>query len=127
MFLTFLNSFYASSLEDDVCTFPSASIACKVWNYTNMDLDCVPPLQHKASLESLNMSHNKLTTLTEHAFMGFTGLYALDLSSSSISSLPDNVFSELHSLQMLNLSSNGIWSVANSVFSGLSKLKTLDL
>ena len=135
MFLTclILNSSSVSSLEYSNCTFPPGSVACKVWNYTNMDcawreLFCVPTLHHKASLKSLDLSHNKFKALHDNAFTGFTKLQTLDLSFNSISTLPDNAFSGLHNLLMLNISSNGIWSIEKSTFSrSLSKLKTLDL
>ena len=156
MFLSLLNSSCVTSLEESICTFPPGSIACKVWNHTNMDcawreLVCVPPLHHKTSLESLDLSHNKLETIPENVFMGFNKLQTLDLSSNmisllndnsfygldqlstldlssnSISSLPENVFRGLHNLLMLNLSSCGIESIGNNTFSELSTLKILDL
>ena len=132
MFLILLNLSCVFSLEEKICTFPPGSITCKVWNYTNMDcswreLVCIPPLYHKASMESLDLSRNRLETLPQSTFMGFTRLHTLDLSSNSISYLIDNLFSGLNNLLILNLSSNGIKSIENSAFSGLSRLKTLDL
>ena len=134
MFLTclFHNSSCASSSKDSICTYPPGSIACKVWNYTNMDcgwreLVCVPPLRHKASLKSLDLSHNKLETLTENIFLGFTKVHSLDLSSNLIPFLNDSAFYGLNQLSNLDLSSNSLLFLSDNVFNGLHNLLTLNL
>ena len=114
------------------CQFPSGSIACKIWNNTNMDcsqreLVCIPQLHHKASLELLDLSHNKLTVLPTDVFLGFDKLQTLDLSHSSLSSIQDGAFNELHNLISLDLSGNNISIINEATFAGLIKLKRLDL
>ena len=114
------------------CTFPRGSIACKIWNQTNMDcsrreLMCIPQLSHTASLKLLDLSHNMLTVLLKNAFFGFDALQILDLSSSSISSIQGGTFKGLHNLLTLDLSSNIISFIIEATFAGLSKLKHLDL
>ena len=62
------------------CAYPKGSLSCKAWNYTNMDcsyrdLGCIPPIRRKSKLELLDLSHNKLYTLTENAFDGFYNFF----------------------------------------------------
>ena len=138
------------------CVYPKGSLRCKTWNYTNMDcsyrdLDCIPPIRQSSKLELLDLSHNKLQTLTENAFVefrmlqvlnmssnlissihvsAFTGLdklHTLDLSSNYITCLSDDGFKELQTLQILNVSGNYLSTIGNRTFFGLSHLKTLDL
>ena len=151
-----LKSTHVDSTADMQCSFPPGSIACKIWNYTNMDcswreLICIPQLQNKDSLGLLDLSHNKLTVLPEDAFSGLIKLQTLNLSSNNISaingdtfiglnllktldmsynslqSLPDSAFSALNLLETLNLSSNRLYFVHDNAFSGLQTLLNLDL
>ena len=118
---------------------------------TYRDLGCIPPISQKSKLELLDLSHNKLQTLTENAFVGFfklqildvssnvissihvstfiglDNLHKLDLSSNYITSLSDNGFKDLHNLQILYVNDNYLSSIGNRTFYGLSHLKTLDL
>ena len=125
-----LSSTYAESTED-ICSFPHQSIACKRWNYTNMDcswreLVCIPQLRNNASLELLDLSNNELTVLPEDAFSGFIKLQTLDLSVNRLSYINVDTFSVLHNLLSLNLSDNTM-SFINGTFIGLGKLKSLKL
>ena len=121
------------SIEESNCSYPQGSIACKVWNHTNMDctwreLVCIPPLRHKASVKLLDLSHNKLETVNIFiSAIGLNKLKTLDLSFNVISYLPDNSFMGLSNLQNLNLSNNTLYFISNSTFTGLNRLKTLDL
>ena len=142
--------------EGTPCTFPKGSIACKIWNYTNMDcswreLVCIPPLRHKNKLKLLDLSNNKLSLLSQDSFCGLIKLTTLDISFNNISkinvdafipltllqtlnmsynslqSVPDGVFCELHNLLSLYLNDNNDFCVRNRTFTGLGKLKTLDI
>ena len=126
-----LKSDYVNSTEDSSCSFPPGSIACKAWNYTNMDcsqreLVCIPQLRNNASLESLDLSNNELSVLPADAFSGFINLQALDLSSNKISTINSDTFSALCNLLSLDLSGNKISSM-NGTFTGLVNLIALDL
>ena len=124
--------FYISCSADQgpPCNYPRWSIACKIWNHTNMDcsyrdLECVPPIRHKASLVLLDLSNNRLTYTS--GLNGLNNLHSLVLSNNLITYLPDDVFSGLHNLLSLDLNSNNLLSIKNNSFSGLSKLVSLNL
>ena len=122
----------AEPTQQPSCTFPRESIACKIWNHTNMDcsarqLSCVPRLSHIASLKLLDLSHNKLSILIKDAFCGFDTLQTLDLSSCSISSLQGGAFNGLHNLLNLDLYNNIISFINGATFAGLKRLQHLDL
>ena len=128
--LVLVSALHAGSTEETPCSFPSGSIACKIWNYTNMDcswreLVCIPPLRHTEYLELLDTSHNKLSELLENSFSDFTNLLNLDLSANNITTLNGNAFNGLSNLQTLDLSSNEI--ITDDAFISLDKLQTLDL
>ena len=123
---------YTEPTQKPLCSFPPGSIACKIWNNTNMDcswraLVCIPPLKYKASLELLDLSNNKLTVLPKDAFFGLDKLQSLDVSSNSISTLHGGAFNGLHNLLKLDLSYNNISLVDEATFAELSNLKHLDL
>ena len=114
------------------CTYPKGSLSCKIWNYTNMDcsyrdLDCIPSIQQKSKLELVDLSHNKLHTLTENVFVGFNKLQILNLSSNLISSIHVSAFAGLDQLLTLDLSSNYINSLSDDGFKELQNLKFLYL
>ena len=121
-----------AGVEGSPCSFPSGSIACKIWNYTNMDcgrreLVCIPPLRHKASLESLYLGNNKLTVLSQDSFSGLIKLKTLDLSFNNISTIYGGTFTQLNLLQTLYMAHNSIQSLSDDIFSGLHNLLTLYL
>ena len=127
-----VEAIFVNAADDVGCTFPSNSIACKVWNYTNTDcsgreLVCIPPLRHKPSLESLDLSHNELTALSAHSFCGLMKLRTLDLSYNNISAINGDTFRGLNLLQTLDMSHNSLQSLPDDVFSGFLILKNLYL
>ena len=118
--------------QDPPCTYPPGSIACKIWNYTNMDcsrreLNCIPPLRNKESVKLLDLNNNEFNVLPANAFFGFDKLETLDISSNFVSSLQNAVFNGLHNLLNLDLKCNSISVINETTFAGLSKLKHLDL
>ena len=59
------------------------------------------------NLQTLNLSHNQLSTLDHpHYFSGLGKLLELDLSHNKILNLTNNVFSELKAIKILNSSFN---------------------
>ena len=123
---------FVSSTNSTLCSFPSGSIACKVWNYTNMDCTwrefvCIPPLRHKVSLKLLDLSKNELTALPRGSFGGFFNLQTLRLTGNYISAINEDAFIGLNKLRNLDLSENDIEAVPDNVFKGLNLLQTLSL
>ena len=113
-----------------VCAYPKGSLSCKTWNYTNMDctyrdLDCIPPIRQKSKLELLDLSHNKLHTWTDVAFVGFYKLQILNMSLNLIASIHVSAFAGLDQLHTLDLSSNNIKSLSDEGFKELRNLQIL--
>ena len=77
------------------------------------------------SLEFLDLSKNKLTSLTSITFKSLTKLNYLHLASNRLKQLDVNVFSNLENLQVLILSNNELEKVPNIM--SLNKLQVLDL
>ena len=114
------------------CSYPPGSISCKAWNHTNMDcswreLDCIPQLRHRKSLELLDLSHNNLNVLPDGVFSDFIKLQTLDLSNNRISAINGSTFIGLNLLQSLDMSDTLLRSLPDGVFSGLPNLLSLDL
>ena len=119
------------------------------WNCSNQNLREVPaaPLQHiaeldlsfnrvktitqddfltYASLRSLILTHNKIKTIQERAFVPLTHLEKLDLSMNQLATLSADWFKNLFSLQHLNLLGNRYKTLGEvDLFQPLKKLKTL--
>ncbi|XP_072030109.1 uncharacterized protein [Amphiura filiformis] len=118
--------------EQGQSCYPQGSVACKMWNYTNMDcskrdLLCIPPLQHAASIQSLDLCYNELHDISDGAFSHLHELQHMDLSWNTISFLFDDVFNGLYELLTLVLNFNHISRIQAHIFSSLNKLQYLDL
>ncbi len=119
------------SEETDSC-YPKGSVACKMWNYTNMDctyrkLLCIPPLHHASIIQSLNLQNNNLSIVSDNVFHNLVELRHLDLENSFVSTLQDSAFNGLHQLVSLDLSLNSISYIQEDIFKGLTKLQDLDI
>ena len=75
-----------------------------------------------SSLKTLNLSHNQLTSLHEGLTAGFQSLQSLDLSHNTLSSLPSSLFNNKYSLSQLNLSYNRLYHFSSSCPSTLSSI-----
>ena len=73
----------------------------------------------------LRFALNKLTALPEDLFQGLP-LETIDLSSNHISKLSEKVFCDISSISYLSLQGNNLVSLT-SVFKGLTNLEVLDL
>ena len=118
--------------EETESCYPKGSVACKMWNYTNMDctyrkLVCIPPLHHADVIQSLDLSHNNLSIIPDHVFHTFSQLQHLDLCKNSVSTLQHGAFNGLHKLVTLDLSSNSIFYIKEDTFSSLGKLQDLNI
>lgn len=80
-----------------------------------------------SSLEILDLSHNNLTHLNEHAFDELVNLKHLDLSHNPIGNLEIGTFAYLTQLEILILKHTNISSIQLGTFSHQLKLISLDL
>lgn len=82
---------------------------------------------HLQSLQSLNLSHNLITTVPNGLFDNLSSLKSLDISYNHITHLQEDVFLGLKSLRRLDLSHNSIQYVDAEVFTHLEDLQSIDL
>lgn len=79
------------------------------------------------TLLTLDMSHNKLTTVHAHTFDGAINLKTLDLSYNPIGSLNTEIFSRLTNLEVVALKRTEITTIQPGTFSHQQNLISLDL
>uniref|UniRef100_A0A8C6WGQ3 Toll-like receptor 22 n=1 Tax=Neogobius melanostomus TaxID=47308 RepID=A0A8C6WGQ3_9GOBI len=80
----------------------------------------IPP-----TVESINLSNNKILKLQEGNFTDFPHLTNLDLKQNKITKIGKGTFSRLFSLKTLNLNNNNLEKLDDGVFDGLSNLTEL--
>ncbi|KAK6743990.1 hypothetical protein RB195_010971 [Necator americanus] len=78
-------------------------------------------------LRELSLNDNDITTIEDGTFGKLTSLKKLSLSGNQISTITKNMFKGLDSLEVLNLQNNQITSIDWSAFANLKQLRTLDL
>ncbi|VDL73682.1 unnamed protein product [Nippostrongylus brasiliensis] len=78
-------------------------------------------------LRELSINDNDITTIEEGTFARLASLKKLSLSGNQISAITKNMFKGLDSLEVLNLQNNQITSIDWSAFANLKQLRTLDL
>ena len=79
------------------------------------------------SLNHLDISLNRLTTLNQFCFFPLQDLTIFYLQHNLISSIADNSFYSLPHLNLLDLSHNKIEKLKRNIFNGLSNIKLLNL
>uniref|UniRef100_A0A8C6S9T1 TIR domain-containing protein n=1 Tax=Neogobius melanostomus TaxID=47308 RepID=A0A8C6S9T1_9GOBI len=80
----------------------------------------IPP-----TVESIDLSNNKILKLQEGNFIDFPYLTNLDLKQNKITKIGKGTFSRLFSLKTLNLNNNTLENLDDGVFDGLSNLTEL--
>ncbi|KAF0286989.1 Toll-like receptor 6 [Amphibalanus amphitrite] len=97
----------------------------------NNSIRVLPPglLADLPHLLTVNMSSNSLNAqwIRKDTFAGLFRLIVLDLSGNRLDSLSPDVFEDLSSLQVLDLSSNQLQTLPTGLFTSLSNLHTLTL
>ncbi|EPB70203.1 leucine Rich repeat-containing domain protein [Ancylostoma ceylanicum] len=78
-------------------------------------------------LRELSLNDNDIATIEDGTFAKLTSLKKLSLSGNQISTITKNMFKGLDSLEVLNLQNNQITSIDWSAFANLKQLRTLDL
>ena len=67
--------------------------------------------------DSLNLSHNNITTISTHAFISLSDLTSLDLKNNLINTVEEGAFAGLSSLHTLNMANNRLKSVPPDISS----------
>ena len=83
---------------------------------------------HLATITTLSIESETLTSLSVGDFDGLTGLNVLGLSSNpNLTTLPSGIFDGLTALTKINLETCGLTSLPSDVFDGLTSLEELNL
>ena len=90
--------------------------------------DCVQVEdRHLASIRTLSLFDNRLTSLPERVFSGLPNLWNISLRRNELTELPAGIFAGLARLRVLDLSYNNLTALPEGVFSGLASLRELHL
>ena len=79
------------------------------------------------SLRTIYLRNNQISKISPNAFSGFSYLYMLDLSFNSLSTIDATSFTGLTGLTELILDSNSIKTINSTTFSAIKSLQTLSL
>ena len=93
-------------------------------NLNSLD-DLMAKINSFTTMESLNISHNKILLLKENQFNGLNELNVLDLSFNEIFYFELNAFKGLNNLKDLNLSNNHFTEIEH--FMNLPNLQSINL
>ncbi|KAK1151584.1 toll-like receptor 2 [Acipenser oxyrinchus oxyrinchus] len=103
------------------CSITGYSANCK-----GLNLDQVPP-GLPASLESLDLSFNKLTAITNKDLAHLTQLRSLNLEFNNISHIEDEAFASNALLKELSVFNNSLTQVPSKLLEPLSRLRSLEM
>ncbi|KAJ8867258.1 hypothetical protein PR048_031057 [Dryococelus australis] len=78
-------------------------------------------------LVELHLYHNRISSISNHTFVGLRALTVLSLRRNFLEEFPDQLFSSLSRLEELDLGQNRISRVDPRAFTGLASLKILYL
>lgn len=93
-------------------------------NMANTGLFSMPKFSHR-SIQSLNISCNKIYELSEKDLAPLTKVVALDISHNNLKQISSMAFEPLIHLKQLNVSANPITHLTNEHIQQLYKLETL--
>lgn len=96
----------------------------------NMNINSLAPdtfADVSNTLEKLDLSYNKFTSLPPALFKGLKKLRTLNLGNNNLKSVNKLLFTGLMNLEELKLKSTQLATIDLGTFNGLSKLHTLDL
>ncbi|CAB3405041.1 unnamed protein product [Caenorhabditis bovis] len=95
-------------------------------NIANTGLFFVPKFGHR-SIQSLNISWNKIYEISEKDTAPLTKLVSLDIAHNNLKAIPPTALEILHHLKHLNISSNPITHLHNEHIQYLYQLETLHI
>ncbi|MCJ8743434.1 hypothetical protein PDJAM_G00094000 [Pangasius djambal] len=92
------------------------------------DLITLPaPSLLPATIQTLLLPNNHLTSLPASAFANLSSLVRLDLSNNYLDNLPAHLFAELANLTDLSLRNNSLTALDRDLLQGLGSLRRLDV
>ena len=83
------------------------------------------PFDRLNQLTNLKLDHNNLNSLDPESFHGLTKLQRLDLSYNNIEFIPDQLFSQCLNLQNLDLSHNRLTNLPDKIFQNVQFLQVI--
>lgn len=96
-------------------------------NMSHNDLVQIPLMNSAELLQSLDVSHNDISSLVPSTLQDLRELNSVILSHNNLSSLPFRMFKGCDKLKAIDLSSNVIKSLENDIFTSASKVEEIDL
>ncbi|XP_046655877.1 leucine-rich repeat-containing G-protein coupled receptor 5-like isoform X1 [Daphnia pulicaria] len=90
-------------------------------------IEALPDFSHCRSLRLVDLSHNRITNLPNHAFQHQIHLHDLLLSNNRIQTVPEHAFDGLRKLKTLDMSENAIESIHPDTFLPLSEIQDVNL
>ncbi|CAD6199920.1 unnamed protein product [Caenorhabditis auriculariae] len=95
-------------------------------NVANTGLFSIPKFSHR-SLQSLNISHNKIYEMSDRDMAPLAKLVSLDMSYNNVKVIEPDVFQQLLHLKNLNISANPISHIHDEHIDRLYQLETLHI
>lgn len=97
-------------------------------NLKNNELTKLPELVENCCIENLNLSNNKLQSLSTNLLKSSHRLLHLNISNNKLASLPNaNSFTDLNRIQVLKANRNQLTEACIPVIMSLKKLRLLDI
>ncbi|XP_031635553.1 protein artichoke-like [Contarinia nasturtii] len=125
--IKYLNLYNANISSNESLSFSNLK------QFTSLDLSCnnlsaiEEAFSNDHQLQKLNISHNKITKISNRLFYGALSLSEIDLSFNEINYLNVGTFSELRNLVTLNLGHNLIGMIDKTLFAKNTQIKYLNL
>ncbi|XP_059057262.1 toll-like receptor 6 [Achroia grisella] len=79
------------------------------------------------ALQKLLLQNNRILTIANRAFVGLNNLQILNLSTNALTTLPPEMFQSSRDIKQIHLNKNWLSVLAPTLFEGLDQLHTLDL
>ncbi|CAI5441422.1 unnamed protein product [Caenorhabditis angaria] len=106
--------------------FRDLSHSISTINMANTGLFSIPKFSHR-SIQSLNISCNKIYEISDRDFAPLSKLVALDISHNNLKQIQPSAFEQLIHLKHLNISYNPISHLNNDHIKNLHHLETLHI
>merc|ERR1719458_499955 len=122
----FDNSLIGEAATNLLHWFLRCAPTMELLDLSSCSLDSIPSLRSN-TLNTLNISSNRLSELQTGPLSSLTSLAELDLSNNALVKLPSSAFRGSRALRRLNLDSNQLSFIQRQSFQGLQRLHRLSL